>query len=291
MVTPGVRMAIDYNRGQPRLVRWMLVACAWVRWSLLEPMARDPGLKHVFVPLAVGVIGFILLWPLDARLSAALQAWVQNWPGDLRRELHAWQQFGQGAALVLTAIVVIRLEPKRWRRVLDLALAVLVGQLVTTGAKLLVGRPRPRPQFEDATSFLGPWGEYPIVLKDGSTRLVRAWDLAGGATTDLWSMPSSHTFAAFVLAVFVGHLYPRLSPTVFALAALVGLARVAFDAHWPTDVLVGGVLGYVVASLTITRYAGVRLVDWLWLATIDRNARPALPSVISADRASFLGRS
>ncbi len=77
-------------------------------------------------------------------------------------------------------------------------------------------------------------------------------------------MPSSHTAYAVVMTVFLSSLYPRLRPLTISLAALVGVCRVVLGAHYPSDVVAGAVLGYVVARRAFTGGWGERLLQRLW---------------------------
>ena len=63
------------------------------------------------------------------------------------------------------------------------------------------------------------------------------------------SMPSGHAAATFAGLVMVGMLAPRLKPVTWTLAIIVGASRVAYGAHWPTDVLLGAFIGIVAADL------------------------------------------
>ncbi|MBY0311282.1 MAG: phosphatase PAP2 family protein [Phycisphaerales bacterium] len=233
-------------------------------------------------PLLVGVLGFVIIYPFDGPLSHAAAHLEQALGGDLRRELHAWQQFGQGFFVIVIALTIWLLDPIRRRRLLDLLLLTIVCQLASSLGKLFIGRPRPRPQYEDPHTFLFPWGTYPITVKGSETR-VHAWDIAAGANSDLWSMPSSHTLFAFAAAAFLGVLYPPLRWLTLALAALVGFGRVLFDAHWPTDVVVGAVLGWLIAFYITHQYLGVRLLDAFWVRFVNRSATPAFPALFEAE--------
>ena len=67
------------------------------------------------------------------------------------------------------------------------------------------------------------------------------------------SMPSGHTLTAFTVATAL-YLALPLGPRrrhlwLFALAAAVGLSRIAVGAHWPGDVWVGACLGLLAGLL------------------------------------------
>ena len=63
------------------------------------------------------------------------------------------------------------------------------------------------------------------------------------------SMPSGHTAISFAGLVMIGMLAPRYKPVTWTLAVLVGVSRIAFGAHWPSDVIFGAFIGMVVADI------------------------------------------
>ena len=73
------------------------------------------------------------------------------------------------------------------------------------------------------------------------------------------SFPSGHTSTAFVGAVVLSHYYPHGKPIFYSLAGLIALSRVYVGVHFPIDVIVGGVVGYLVANavlkLPLTKYS------------------------------------
>lgn len=243
---------------------------AWLR-VLLDP---------VIASVLLGVLGFVILHPLDARVAHAANHLEHTLAGDIRREWFAWQQFGQGLALAVCAAIIWTLDPPRRRRLLDLGLAAGLTQLACQAGKVLVGRPRPRSYFDDPHTFLGPMGQYPVPAgAPGEWKLASAMD----AGADLWSMPSSHTAMAVVLATFLAALYPRLTWLMLALAALVGAGRVVFDAHWPTDVVIGAALGLLIGRVVVSKYLGVRVLDSLWRTLVNRSATPSYPAIAHAE--------
>lgn len=218
----------------------------------------------------------LLVIPFDGPVSDAAVAFRENaLGGDIERELEALQQFGQGATTLLAAWAVWLLDPKRRRRLLDWIAAVVLAAVIAYPAKMLVGRPRPK--FDDPGYFSGPFGAYPLGEDVG---VRHGWEVWADISSDLWSMPSSHTVYAVVAAVALATLYPRLRPLAVVMACVVGVSRVLFGAHYPSDVLVGAAVGLVAGTCAMRMYLGVRTVDVIWRRLIDRRAEPALPAVL-----------
>lgn len=93
-----------------------------------------------------------------------------------------------------------------------------VANALTVGAlKLIVGRPRPTGTYKRYNS----------------------------------SFPSGHSSAAFYWATMVSNEYPKLKLPLYVWAGGVALSRVYLGRHWPTDVVAGGVIGYLFGRLAI----------------------------------------
>ncbi|RZJ02177.1 MAG: phosphatase PAP2 family protein [Rubrivivax sp.] len=68
---------------------------------------------------------------------------------------------------------------------------------------------------------------------------------------DAFSFPSGHTLHAFAFALMLSAFFPALAPVLWSFAALVGLARVVLGLHFPSDVLVGALIGTATAGLLL----------------------------------------
>jgi hypothetical protein len=84
----------------------------------------------------------------------------------------------------------------------------------------------------------------------------------GGGT----SFPSEHAAAAWSVASVVAHEYPGPLTKIFAygLASLVDFSRVKAHQHFPSDVLVGSVLGNLVAQNIYSRHHDPELGGEAW---------------------------
>jgi membrane-associated phospholipid phosphatase len=123
------------------------------------------------------------------------------------------------------------------------ASAMLQCMFVHTFVKAMTGRQR--PAFADGEDhWTGPVGFIKFFTS--------------GNTGQYDAFPSGHTSTAFALATVVSLQYrhrPWVPVVAYALATGVGLSRMTMEKHWASDVLVGAVLGQVVARMVVRNYS------------------------------------
>lgn len=240
----------------------------------ITTLPRVRWTTRVVLPVGAAVLLGLAMWPLDRPLYDVVRSFRPS--GDLRRELETLGQFGSLGTMLVAALFIVALDRARTRRLLDWGFAALLGTLVFQGMKVLLGRGR--PVLGDPHLFLGPVGEHTEPSGEVLTALSGA--------SELHSMPSSHTTHAVIAAVFLSAMYPRARWLVFAWAGFAGFSRMLHGAHWPSDVVVGAMLAYPLAHLCVSRFWGVRLIDWLWITFIDKGATPEAPRVIEREQAA-----
>ena len=69
--------------------------------------------------------------------------------------------------------------------------------------------------------------------------------------SDKFSFPSGHTSAAFIMATLLSYYFPPLTIYLYSWATGVGFSRVVLGVHFPTDILVGVLLGISAALFSL----------------------------------------
>lgn len=75
---------------------------------------------------------------------------------------------------------------------------------------------------------------------------IRTFDI----TLKDYSFPSGHTTASFSMATILSYYLPQFLILFIAIALLVGISRIYLAVHYPSDVIVGIVLGILSSVIT-----------------------------------------
>ncbi|MHB0969987.1 MAG: phosphatase PAP2 family protein [Thermoanaerobaculia bacterium] len=91
------------------------------------------------------------------------------------------------------------------------------------------------PLFKHALGRLRPCDYEPSLARHGEP-------------LDRYSCPSGHTMTAASFGVTVAVAWPPGIPLALAFCLLMGWSRVALGHHYPTDVILGGAIGFAIAA-------------------------------------------
>jgi membrane-associated phospholipid phosphatase len=133
--------------------------------------------------------------------------------------------------------------------------AVVNAIIVTEAVKLATNRDRP-DQGEKTGEF---------------------WPYGTNGYTPNSSFPSGHATAAWALASVVGYEYPSLVPRLLAygFATAISVARVTGRDHFPSDVLVGGGIGFLTGGYVYHHHAAPGENGLLIQPLVDVRSRTA----------------
>ena len=116
--------------------------------------------------------------------------------------------------------------------------------LTEAAAQIAASPPKNRETLDEAVSDVS--GKAPS--KEESPQVERGRDLLRKELIS-HSFPSGHSAAAFGGATLLQTCYPRGRRLFFAIALLVAFSRVYLGAHYPGDVISGGLAGTALAKL------------------------------------------
>jgi undecaprenyl-diphosphatase len=186
---------------------------------------------------------------------AFVDAWaiaqVQHVPHWLHTTFNALTDFGRSAWFlvptgVLLAMIAAFASPAlpHVSRLVFAAISVRLGflflaigipSLFVTTVKRLIGRARPLVE-----GSLDPFLYRPL-----------------GWSVEYASLPSGHATTACAAAFAIGTLWPKARAVMWAYALVIGISRVVLTAHYPSDVVVGAIVG-VVAVLLVRDWFAAR---------------------------------
>ncbi|MFH1657515.1 MAG: phosphatase PAP2 family protein [bacterium] len=131
---------------------------------------------------------------------------------------------------IIGAVIIILLLWKKNRlMVLSAAISVFLSRLVIAEIiKTIVQRARPYMALETANKIIAE-------------------------NADFKSMPSGHAAIFFALAMAIYFFNKKLGTFLFLSTILISIARIFCGVHWPTDILVGAMIG-IVSGIVVDKF-------------------------------------
>lgn len=196
-------------------------------------LSRLSRARRLALGVAVLALVFVVVSAFDRRVVLELAdpakrdvpwRWALKQVGDLR----FW---------VVVALIAFAWK-RDWRWAAGLVAAPALAGGLAELAKLVCGRERPVHDFVIQNDAHYVWKDGPL-----GPFLAGFWDSSN------LGLPSSHAAVAFGGAVVLGILDPKLRVPALVVATACGLTRVLAGAHFPSDVVLGALLGAVAAGL------------------------------------------
>jgi undecaprenyl-diphosphatase len=76
-----------------------------------------------------------------------------------------------------------------------------------------------------------------------------------GVPLDRFSFPSGHTQHAVGFSITAVAFFPQMAPVLYPVAFLIALSRPLLGLHYPSDVLIGGMLGYTISQIVLAFFS------------------------------------
>jgi membrane-associated phospholipid phosphatase len=146
-------------------------------------------------------------------------------PHRLLRSLEDW---GENVFIAAVLFAMWKLDANRRGRVVCLIVGALLSALAVEAVKRTTGRMRPEV--------------------GGNALVFEGFKRTADSRGDGHSFPSGHTASAAAYSGALSAFYPPLRPAMIALCTGTGASRIWKERHFLSDCLVGGLIGWLMAS-------------------------------------------
>lgn len=239
----------------------------------LPPLTRPPDGKRIGGAALAAVLSILAVLFIDPKTEFESLEKPLLWAGDhlkLDDFFYATESLGEYPPLIVIFWGIIVLARRRRAYLGGLLVALVIAGATTFVIKEATGRARPdysvivnegrqqekkREMMEIANQYpdLGiERDEFGGVVNQGLWLLWnRPLEFVG--ETRFASFPSGHANQAFILAVFMtAFCRGRGKVLWYLLAVFCALSRVRYERHFPSDVLMGGAIGYLLTHWVLS---------------------------------------
>ena len=218
-----------------------------------------PLRQYLLLFLPPGVLAFMLCW---CWIDLPVAEWF--WKNDIgsikikelgagRDLLFLAETFGMTLGAIIVTLLILELDWHRRIRLFRYFGAILSVSLVSNVIKLFVIRYRPH-----GIDFASPESiaQLNVISIDWMPWTSAIKSMEG-------SFPSGHTAMAFAAFTVLAFLYPQGKRIFLMLAIFVGIQRIVVNAHFPSDVIAGAMVGLFIGGMWTTFSPLARLCDRL----------------------------
>lgn len=221
----------------PAAIRWPseLIGMALRDWRQLSAEKRSTYWKSLGTAIVVTLLTTVLLvWAVNALESSGRLAWEKQWLETYlaNNDFTIWQaiwmnNFGHVYVFLLLVLFV---------------------------AVQLVRDHRPMMALTFGGTFFGA-SFFTVVGWNIWNRVRPDFVLDGVIIPDIHSFPSGHTAQSISVFIMLAYVWSRYTTNraekvlAFVMASIIAgmvvLGRILLGAHWPTDLMAGGIIGFV----------------------------------------------
>jgi len=157
----------------------------------------------------------------------------------IREIIDTMEVFGNHIGIIIVVLLIHELDRQHRKRIFHFLTTVIAAGLTADVIKLFVIRQRPR-----GFSFLDP-----ALVRQHDVLLIDWTPWTSTFESVKQSFPSGHTAVAFGAFVMLSFWYPKGRQIFLMMAILVGIQRIMVGAHFPSDVIVGAMIGMMVGRV------------------------------------------
>ena len=202
------------------------------------------------------IVAAAVVLPWDVSLAKFFMS--DPLPGELRSLIHKTEFFGHAYGILGIAFTIYLVSELRRRQLLRLLCTAFAAGIACDVVKVLFHRVRP-VDFSFAANE--------ATFKGLSFLHVESFGQLFDSS--LHSFPSAHTATAVAFALALGRMFPKAAKWFLVLAGMCAVSRFDGGAHFVSDTLIGGLLGYVVAVAML----GSRTRVGRWFSSFERADR------------------